>query len=156
MTVNVAPMSLSDLQQRVPTTNRWENLEQMYSECTNMFGELMIYPQTFRQFKGQVTPEEEKHLTRILKNIEVDAKRLKNELDQIRTQHLDPVTKAPIKGIVYDEICGGDLFTFVGIASSYRNWMDGFQAITAQPALDFEQITIAVKQRQAPTNPQPA
>lgn len=156
MNVKQAPMSLDDLQRRLPTDNRWEHLNQMYSECSQMFGELATYPQTFRTLKDVVTPEEEKQLTRILKNIETDARQMKVELDKIHGMHCD-TSGQPKTGIIYDDVNGDDLFAFTGIAAQYRTWMDNFQGVTMQPAMDFTQITDQInlrrKQEAAVTKP---
>ena len=145
-----APMSLSDLQQRMLTNSRWENLETMYNECLAMFGILTVYPQQARVLEPIATEEEKRHLQRILKNIETDCKAYLADLNNVRAQHLDPAGQ-PRKGVIYDTMTGDDLFQYTSIGAAYRNWMDGFQAITLQPANDFTVITETITKRQPAT-----
>lgn len=147
MNTHNAPMSLNDLKKREATQNRWENLTDMYRECSDMFGTLLIYPRRFREFNDIATEEEKKHLTRILKNIEADSIQLKRELDEIFKQHCDQNTGEPLKGIIYDELNCNDLFTYTSVAASYRNWMDNFNGITAQPLIDFTEISNTISAR---------
>lgn len=146
MTIQHAPMSLSDLQQNIPTQNRWENLETMYEECRSMFGCLLVYPEQTRELEPYATEEEKMHLQRILQNIRTDCEAYLKSLNEVHAQHLDEVGQ-PRKGVIFDTLTGDDLFQFTGIGAAYRNWMDSFQAITIQPSTDFANIAEAIRQR---------
>ena len=140
------PMNLSDLEQKLPTQNSWENLEEMYKECCTIFGELRVYPESARQLEVNATETERKELQRILRNIHVDSQRYFNELNNIRQAHLDQ-NGQPRKRMIYDTMAGEDLFDYTSIAVSYRNWMDSFQALITQPMADFAAISDIISKR---------
>ena len=144
------PMQLSDLQQRLPTQNRWENLEEMYNECSKMFGELLVYPIKARELETFANESERKELQRILRNLHKDSEAMLEQLNQIRTTHVDDQQR-PLKGIIYDTLTGEDLFQYTSIGVSYRNWMDSFQALVTQPLADFVAISEMIQKRN--TNP---
>lgn len=140
------PMSLGDLQQSLPTDNRWDHLETMYVECTSMFGTLLPYPQIARQLEPSATPDERRELQRILRNIQSDSEKFLNELNNVRAQHTNEAGEAR-KGIIYDTLTGEDLFQYTGIASAYRSWMENFQALVMQPVEDFTRISEIIEKR---------
>ena len=142
------PMSLADLQQRIPTQNRWENLEEMYNECRNMFGSLLTYPQAARELQPHANETEQKELQRILRNIQADSEKYLTELNEIHAQHC-VATNQPRKGMIYDTVSGEDLFQYTAIASTYRSWMENFEALIMQPVADFAAITDIISQRNA-------
>jgi hypothetical protein len=144
------PMSLSDLQQQLPTNNRWEHLVAMYHECSSMFGTLLAYPQGARDLDPISNAEEKKELQRILRNIQTDSEKFLNELNEIYSQHCTAPNQ-PRKGLIYDTLEGADLFQYTAIAASYRSWMDNFEALTMQPVADFIAITEIISKRNATT-----
>lgn len=147
MSVNPsAPMNLGDLAQKLPTQNRWENLEDMYNECTGMFSTLLPYPQEAKKLDPIATEEEKKELQRILRNIKTDSEKYLAELNEIRARHCTTPNQ-PRRGMIYDTMAGEDLFDYVAIASAYRNWIENFQALILQPVEDFTVISNIIEQR---------
>lgn len=147
MTKNAPVMKLSDLEQRVPTQTRWEDLEKMYNECLGMFGTFAVYPQAARDLDPIATPEEKAHLQRILKNIHTDCEAYKTTLDEIRQSYLTPAG-VPRKGVIYDTLASDDLFVFTSVAADFRNWAHSIEALTMQPANDFATISDQILSRQ--------
>ena len=147
------PMNLNDLQQKLPTQNRWENLEEMYNECRSMFGTLIAYPQGARELEPSANEAEKKELQRILRNIQVDSEKFLNELNEIRAQHC-VAPNQPRSGMIYDTLAGEDLFQYTAIAATYRSWMENFEALTMQPVADFTAISeiIGNRNRQQPAS----
>lgn len=142
------PMQLSDLEQHIATKNRWENLTEMYRECSAMFGTLLSYPQSARNLEPIANEEEKKELQRILRNIRTDSEKYLSELRDIYAQHC-VAPDQPRKGVILDTLTGEDLFQYTAIAATYRSWMENFEALIMQPVADFTAISEIISKRNA-------
>lgn len=141
------PMSLADLQKVERTKAKWEDLESQYNEVLGLFDEFLIYPQVAREHEKEYTPQERGVVKRLMDGILADLKATKTALDELRTQH--QVDGKPRQGWVMDNMETGELFTWLGIATSYRGLSENIQAIMAQPLADLTIIFNDVRARQA-------
>lgn len=139
------PMSLADLHKVERTQSRWEDLESQYQEILAMFDQFMIYPQEARKYNDLYTPEERGVVKRLIDGILFDLKQVMTSMDELRSQHL--IGEEPRKGWVYDNLETGELFTWLGIAASYRGISENIQAIMAQPLSDLTVVFTQVQAR---------
>lgn len=134
---------------RKPDESKWEDLVEFHQSCTQMFGELLIYPQSVRSVNHLLSPELYERANKLLQSLDGDARSYKLSLDAILNEHL--VLGRPRTGPVDNRADGRDLFTYLGIATKYKEWMENFNGLMMLPIEELTHILNSVSSINTPT-----
>ena len=120
-----------------PSKSRWEDLINQYHHCTRAYEAVRPYINLDRMLSGQLAPEAQANLTRVLSALNRDLVQMDLELIEIKKLHTNRLGE-PYTGEVTTFNADG---LYLQVSTEYISWHEKLSSIVTQPIADIEALT---------------